>query len=205
MLFRSEVDSRGHAPTPEQIAAWQHDNETLLTDPRMLEFGAERMRRRGIANLGTPIDLSDRLSKDMYVQSQRPGSISVELRGRGAEHTALELDTYITSLKSLADMARDERSNNLGVNITQAATSTAEPLNDERLRYAGVVFGCGVAATLVLGVGLWTRLSRVKKKFDQSQAVEAALEQVDWATLERSLKRSTAAEKPSRGVKREAA
>ena len=69
-----------------------------------------------------------------------------------------------------------------------------EPLMENRLQHAGGVFGGAALAAGLAGLIIWTRLVRAKKKFDHAAAVEAALEEVDWGTLEASIKKHTGKE-----------
>lgn len=188
-----DADTGRHAPKPEDYASWQKDHSELLGDPRLMEVAAQRMQQRGLAALGTPGELASRLKQDMYVQSAKPGSLTVELRGEGAEKTALILDTVITAFKSVADQGKDERSNDMGVVIAQAAAPGTEPLMDKRIEKAGSVFAGAALAAGLAGLVIWSRLVKAKKKFDQAAAVDAALGEVDWATLEASIKQNAAA------------
>ncbi len=187
-----EADVGRRIPKPEDLAAWQKDHGEMLSDPRLMEVAAQRMSQRGLTLLGTPGELASRLRQDMYVQSSKPGSLTVELRGEGAEKTALVLDTVVTAFKSVADQARDERTNDMGVTIAQAAAAGNEPLFDKRLEKAGGVFGGAALAAGLAGLIIWSRLVKAKKKFDQAAAVDAALGEVDWAKLEASIKQNAA-------------
>lgn len=198
-----EADTHNRKLDAEQLGAWQRDHEAMIKDPRLMEFAAERMTRRGLTALGTAAELRSRLQSDLYTQSPTPGTMTLELRGEGAERTALELDTFITSLKSLADMSREERANNVGVSITQPATASQEALFEQRLTYAGMVFGGGVAFCSLLGAAVWFRLVRSKKTFDHAEAVQSALEQVDWQALEKTFKKP--ADAKASGSERKAA
>jgi chromosome segregation ATPase len=184
-----DADVGRRTPKPDDLAVWQKDHSEMLRDPRLMEMASERMKQRGMPALGSAPDLTARLKDDMYIQPGKPGSLTVELRGEGAEKTALVLDTFVTSFKSFADQARDERSNDIGVVIAQAATAGTEPLMDKRLERAGGVFGGAALAAGLAGLVIWSRLVRAKKKFDQAAAVEAALQEVDWSVLEASIKK----------------
>lgn len=185
-----EADPGHRSPKAEDYAAWQKDHAELLGDPRLMEVAAQRMQQRGLAALGSPGELASRLKQDMYVQTSKPGSLTVELRGEGAEKTALVLDTVVTAFKSVADQGKDERTNDMGVVIAQAATPGAEPLMDKRIEKAGSVFAGAALAAGLAGLVIWSRLVKAKKKFDQAAAVDAALGDVDWATLEASIKQN---------------
>ena len=192
-----DADTGRRTPSADDLAAWQRDHEALVKDPRLLEVVAERMGRRGITSLSTAVDLKSRLDRDLYVQSSRPGQLTIELRGEGSERTALALDTFVTAMKSVTDQMRDERSNDIGLTIAQAAASGAEPLLDKRIEKAASVFGGAALAVGLAGLVIWSRLVRAKKKFDHAQAVEAALNEVDWSAMEASLKKSNAERKGS--------
>lgn len=185
-----EADPGRRSPKPEDYAAWQKDHSELLGDPRLMEVAAQRMQQRGLTALGSPGELASRLKQDMYVQTSKPGSLTVELRGEGAEKTALVLDTVVTAFKSVADQGKDERTNDMGVVIAQAATPGTEPLMDKRIEKAGSVFAGAALAAGLAGLVIWSRLVKAKKKFDQAAAVDAALGDVDWATLEASIKQN---------------
>lgn len=192
-----DADTGRRTPSADDLAAWQRDHESLVKDPRLLEVVAERMGRRGITSLSTAVDLKSRLDRDLYVQSARPGQLTIELRGEGSERTALALDTFVTAMKSVTDQMRDERSNDIGLTIAQAAASGAEPLLDKRIEKAAGVFGGAALAAGLAGLVIWSRLVRAKKKFDHAQAVEAALNEVDWSAMEASLKKSSEERKSS--------
>ncbi len=193
-VARAQIDADvgRRVPKPEDLAAWQKDHTEMLRDPRLMERTAERMAQRGLPALATAPDLTERLKNDMYVQPGKAGSLTVELRGEGAEKTAMVLDTLVTSFKSFADQAREERSNDIGVVIAQAATAGSEPLFDKRLERAGGIFGGAALAAGLAGLVIWSRLVRAKKKFDHASAVEAALQEVDWSELEASIKKHSA-------------
>jgi hypothetical protein len=183
-----EADTGRATPKPEDLAVWQKDQAELLGDPRLAEVASQRMRQRGLISLGAPADLAARIKQDMYVQSVRPGSITVELRGEGAEKTFLALDTLVTAFKALSDQGRDERANDIGITIAQAAKADDQPLMDQRIERAGAVFGGSALAASLAGLVVWTRLVKAKNKYEQAAAVEAALDGEDWTGLEESMR-----------------
>jgi hypothetical protein len=185
-----QAEAGGRMPTPEELKAWQEYHEQLVKDPRLVELAAERMNRRGIEDLGNAPALHARLNKDLYTQSSGQGSLTVELRGEGASKTAIELDTYITALKTVADTSREQRSTPLTTVIAQAATPDPSPMKSDHLTKAAMLLAGGAAGVGLFGVAVWSRLARSKRKFEQAQAVEAALDEVDWATLEKTIVKS---------------
>jgi chromosome segregation ATPase len=188
-----EADTHGRQPNPTELTTWQNYHTELLENPSLIEMAADRMARRGLAQVGSPAELKSKLKTDMFHQSSAPGALTVELRNEGAEKARLILDTFITALKSVSDAQRDQRPDDLGVTIAQAATTGATPLSDDMLERAGMILGVGALAAGLLGMGIWSRLARAKHKFEHAQAVEAALNDVDWSAMEQSFKKLTAA------------
>lgn len=189
-----QADAHGRKAGESELASWQAYHEDLVKNPQLMEVAAERMSRRGIAKLGTPAELRAKLEADMFVQSAGDGKLTLELREAGKDRSKLVLDTYITALKSVADAARVGRAEDLGTMIAQPATVLASPVVDKRLENAGMLLAGGTLAALLGGMLVWSRLAGSKRKFEQAEAVQTALDQVDWAKLEASMaKTGTAA------------
>lgn len=185
-----EADSRGRATNENELRSWQTYHEDLVKNPQLMEVAAERMARRGLAKLGTPAELRAKLDADMFVQSAGAGKLTLELREVGQDRAKLVLDTYITALKSVADAARESRAEDLGTAISAPASVLAAPVVDKRLEHAGMLLAGGSLAAFLGGLLVWSRMSAAKQKFERAQAVDEALEQVDWAKLEASMARS---------------
>ncbi|MBY0312955.1 MAG: hypothetical protein K2W85_12865 [Phycisphaerales bacterium] len=185
-----EAESGRRTPAADDLAAWRSDHEQMIKDPRFAEFAAERMFRRGLTASPAAAELSNLLKNDLYIQSSKPGALSVELRGEGAERTTLTLDTIMTALKSFSDTGRDQRANDIGLTVAQAAAAGAEPLMDKRLEKAGAVLAGAALAAGLAGLIIWSRLVRAKRQFDQAAAIDSAMAEVEWGTLEASIKKN---------------
>jgi len=184
-----EADTHGRQPNETELATWQNYHTQLLENPAMIEMAAERMARRGIVQYGSPAELRAKLKADLYHQSSMPGSLTIELKHEGAEKSKTVLDTFITSLKSISDAQRDQRPDDLGIVIAQAATVGAEPLSDARLERAGALLAGGALAAGLFGMVIWSRLARAKHTFEHAQAVDSALNEVDWGAIEQTYKK----------------
>jgi hypothetical protein len=175
-----EVDPRGRKLSPEELKGWQEYHEQLLEDPQLMETAAERMERRGILEFAKAPQLREKILKDLYVQNTAPGKLIIELRDKGAEHTAVVLDTYINALVATANGARGTRPDGLPTIISQVAKPVPEPISDRRMPYALSIFGG--AGVLMLGVSalLGGRLARVKRKADIVDTAADALDENAW-------------------------
>ncbi len=192
------ADAHGRPAAPHELASWQAYHEDLVRNPQLLEIAAERMSRRGLAKLGSVADLRAKLDKDLYTQSAGAGELTIELRETGGERAKLVLDTYVTAIKSAADAARDGRAEDLGTLIAEPAAVLGAPVNDRRLQNAGMLLGGGCTAALLAGLLVWSRMAAAKRRFDESQAVQAALEEVEWSALEASMKKGVEAARKTR-------
>jgi len=175
-------DGRGVSLTEADVESWQRYHEDLARDPGMMEEAASRFRQRGIISLGSAPELSARLSNDLAVQSRTDGSLVLELRGKGAEKTARELDTFVTAMASVANAARTNRPDGAATEIIQPAAAGQEPVEDPRLIYAGGIAGGGTLTATLLGLVVWGRMVRAKRRYEEEQSLTNALEELTWAS-----------------------
>lgn len=184
-----EADTHGRAVQPDQLAAWQHFHEELVANPQFIDAAAERLNRRGYPSLGRGPELAAKLRADLYVQAADDGQLTLELRESGVGRTEAVLDTIVTTLKAVSEAGRDQRTEDFGVAIVQAAKASERPVNEQTLMgYAGGMLAGGLLAVGLFGAVVWSRLAGSKRRFEQSQAVEDALSDVDWTAMERSMR-----------------
>jgi hypothetical protein len=169
-----EPDGRGLSLGEAEVKHWQNYHIELARDPRMVEVASDRFRQRGIISLSSAPELSSRLQKDMSVQAQTDGGIVVELRGKGAEKTERELDTFITAMASVANASREGRADGAATVISEPAEAGSEPVEDDRLVFAAGAAGGGLLASMLLGAVVWARLTRAKKQYESDQLAAQA-------------------------------
>ncbi len=163
-----------------ELSQWQNFHEELARDSRFIDAAANRMDRRGLKELAVPAALDARLKDDLYVQSTGDGNITLELRGVGAERTALELDTLVAAYKSVSDAARGTRGDDLPTVVTAPAKADTTPIADDRLQWAAGMLGGGGLAVGLLGLLVWSRLVKSKQRMEQMVEIEEALADIDW-------------------------
>lgn len=184
-----EADTHGRSVDPTQLDAWRRYHEDLVANPQFIDAAAERLNRRGYPSLGRGPDLAAKLRKDLYVQSADDGQLLLELRETGSDRCQAVLDTIVTTLKSVSEAGRDQRTEDFGVAIVQAARTSDRPVNEQTLMgYAGGLLAGGLLAVGLFGGLVWSRLAGSKRRFEQSQAVEEALSAVDWEAMEKSMR-----------------
>lgn len=178
-----EADLKGRPAAEGELAGWQQYHQDLVTDPRLIEAAADRFAKRGITKLGTAPELGSRLRRDMTFTSSKPGSLKIELRGKGMDRTQRELDTFVTAVASVANTARGTRTDGLPTTISQAAQVAHDPVEDPRPAYALGVAGGGLVAIGLLGYMVWGRLSRGKNRYEEEQKVGEAMGNLTWGDV----------------------
>lgn len=164
------IDAAGGEPSAAQIESWQSFHEGLISDPKLLSTAADRMRRRGMDTLGTAGDIDWHLKENLDVTSQRPGEITLTLRGQGGPRTERILGTLATAMVGMSAETRDLRADRAGAAIIEPVKVDAAPIEDPRLAIFGVVFGAAAALTLFASVIAGRKMASSKEEFEEVMA-----------------------------------
>lgn len=175
-------DGQGRAPSDPEFVAWQQYVQSLVDDPQMIEQAAERLDRRGIAELASGGTLRQELKSTLYTDISTPKAITLEIRGDNAARTEIVLDTLVSTLVSTANGTRSQRPDGIAVAVSQPAATTDAPIKDQRLMYTGGIFA--TSATLFLGVGtlVGRRLGRLKRSANEDEMLDDAFGDSDDPT-----------------------
>jgi hypothetical protein len=178
----------GQALTPEQLGAWQQSMMALTLDPVVMETVAERMKKRGMLDLSTPGEAMARFKEDLDASASAPGELILSLRGTGAETTRRTLDTFLAAFIAIANESRSRRADQATTAMTVKPSADVAPVEEPHLFYAGAIWASSSALVLALGGVLWARLASARRKYEEIDPIQAALEleQAGWATVERS-------------------
>jgi chromosome segregation ATPase len=185
--YEASVVIAGEAGAKERLsesnaAAWQDYIVELAVDPRFLEAAADRMKRRGIADLGTAGALGRETKSQLTIETPAPDEVRLAWRGDGADRTRRILDTYAVALSSVANQSRGRRSDGAMTRIEVEASASNEPLDRDRVEMAGMMFGGSSAFMLLLGGVLLKKLSAAKARFERDVRVEPILDDSQWSS-----------------------
>ncbi len=158
------------AASRDDLAAWTEAHKGLTKDPIAYAEAAENFQRRGIESLASPAGVQERFSTDLYVQSDTPGTITLELRGPGRERTARELETFISAVLARSEAVRRMSAGALAPLVAQQPTAGDEPISTQRLVYAAVLSGGGIVLAGAAGVVAYGLLARSMRRFEQAGA-----------------------------------
>ena len=174
------ADSGDRALTDSARGEWQQYHEGLFEDPRFIEILAEMLKRRGIGALGTPAAVQDALAAGFTLASPSDGQLQLEYRGQGSTRTERILDTIAVGVARTANRTRSRRTDGAMSVVSKPAEVGNDPIEGNRLAYAGAIFGGGFCLSLTFGAIVWRRMASAKSSFEHDQQLQALLSEARW-------------------------
>jgi len=178
------ADGKGRELSAEELKEWQTFHTSLVEDPRFAELAADRMNQRGITSLGQAGAVGQLVKSSVSTSSTADGQLTIELRGEGSARTQRILDTFTIALASQANAARERRIDGGTTVIKETASLPSAPLDNDRLVYAAILWAGSSLFALIVGLVLWKQLAAAKARFEQSNQVDAVLDESRWPTLQ---------------------
>lgn len=175
-------DRPGFPMDDQQLSAWQIWHTGKLQDAAFHKTLADRFDSRGLAALGNAEAVQQRLTNDMKFDSSRDGELVLTLAGTNSDEITSVLDTVAITLVSEARREAGKRTDGgstvlLGERKVDGQTYYASvgrvPVKDERLVYAGSIFGGSMAVMLLFWGMIYMKLSKAKRIFDESDPLAA--------------------------------
>ena len=160
------AESRGGEATPDELAGWREYHEQLIEDPRFIQAAAQRMQRRGLAELGDTAVLRAKMQRRLDLQPASEDTFQVQWTGEGSARTERELDTLLTVVLGEA-------------NATESASAGSEPIDRTQLMAGLVVFGVLATGCVFAGALLWRRMTKARDDFERELRVVAALGDIE--------------------------
>lgn len=161
------ADTPGRQPTRDELLAWTASHERILEDPEFMALAAERFGQRGMASMGSPAAVKQRLATDISLHTDKAGTLTIEWRGRGSEKCERELETVALALVAMANSQRDARGDGAATSLSEPPKVGAEPIEDPRLIYVAEFGGGGSIIAGAMFMGLYRIVIRSKRKFEQ--------------------------------------
>lgn len=157
-------DARGREVMPEDLAGWQAFHEGLMEDPRFYEFAAERMRQRGLLELGNAVAVKSLVEESVGWASGKDGELMLEVRQQGADRSRRVAETLAIALVGQANSARERRPDGLPSVISKDAAADRRPMTNERPIYAGGIFAGLALASAGLGGVVSRRIAKLRQQ-----------------------------------------
>lgn len=166
------ADTASGVMSAERTVSWGAYHQELSMDPQLMERAADRLKRRGILELGSAPALRTRLRKDLTVTVDEPGKVSLTFVGEGEARTARILDTYTTAFVSAANGTRNHRMDRTGTKVIAVAATDEQPIEDPRVALFGLIAGSGTALALLVTSLAWRSLVTRKCKIEAELSPE---------------------------------
>lgn len=158
-LVRATIAVQGAGNDAGAVEQWTMFSKSLSMDPRLIEETAARLKRRGVAELATPGAVDAYFQESLNIDSQKPGELNVALKGAGGGATRRVLETYLAAFVAIANDARIQHANQASTVVSANAAADSPPLQDDRLRWAGAMWGGSTLLLMLIGWALWSKLA----------------------------------------------
>ncbi len=177
------AESRTRELTDAERAEWQAFHEQILADPQFHEMVADRYQRRAIMEYTTPGAVRDLITSSVQTRSAEDGQLVIELRAQGQDRAQRVLDTLTTALASHANSSRHKRVDGSSTAIRQPSTPSDQPVDNQRLVFAGLSWAVSLMLGLAVAAILWRRLLHAKSTFERATRVDEVLDETRWQPL----------------------
>ncbi len=176
-----EAKNRSGAPLSiEEAESWRSWHTDLLVDTGFTNTLAKRLADRRLDRYSDPNALRQRFLADLTIDASQGGFMTVSLAGTNPQEITALLDALATTLVTESSRRMSKRGDgphavvkggtNKGDRLLYA-TLNPIPIHDERLQYAGYIFGGAFPACLLLIWVIYRRLARAKSVFDDPDAM----------------------------------
>lgn len=182
------ADGRGRELSLAELEEWQRFHEGLLKDPMFHQAAAERFRRQGMGDLGSPSAVANLVREQLSIESIRAGQMDLHLKAAGSERTRRTLETLTAALAGEANAAQQRRIDGGVTNVSRAAATGDAPIDNTRMIWALVIMGAAAMVILCVSIGLWRKLARAKTSFEMDGQLEAALEDAKWSEFAKTIR-----------------
>lgn len=169
-LVRATIAAQGVTAEEDIAKDWNFYGESLSMDPRLIEETAARLKRRGVEELGSPGPLAAYFKDSLNIDSQRPGELNIALKGPGGGATQRVLETYLASFVAIANDATGQVAGQPSTVVSVNAKVDGPPLTDDRLQWAGVMWGSSTLLLMLIGWALWSRLAAATRRTEVAGA-----------------------------------
>jgi hypothetical protein len=198
------ADGRGRELLAAELDEWESFHEGVLKDPLFHEAAAERFKRLGLMQLGTPVAVRDVINTSITTDNSRPGELRIRMIGAGAARTERVMEAFTAAFASYSNSLQQKRIDGSATKVLKAAQVSGEPIDNTRTYYALGIMGAGLLVVFAAAYALWSRLARAKSSFEMDQQVASALVGTQWADLIKPDARNGDSAKKDEAIERKA-
>ena len=166
----------GASLDPERAEAWNLWHEAILKDPIFTKQVAERLASSPAGFEGGTERLSGMLASGLSVTAPQPGLLQIKFDGTSRSESTRVLEGVVTTLAGESQRQLPRRGDSARAEVLPSdgrlVTLDPIPVTGTQIQNAGFVFGGSVGVIGLLGAGIYSRLRRSKRLFDENMGLE---------------------------------
>ena len=166
----------GGALDSERGEAWNEWHEMILKDPIFTKMVAERLAASPAGFTGGADRLAGLLESQLTVTATQPGLLQLRLNGTSPAESTRMLENVVTALTSESQRQLPRRGDSARAEVIPSdgrlVSMEPIPVTGQQVQTAGFVFGGSVVGIGLLGAGIYSRLRRSKRLFDQNMGLD---------------------------------
>ncbi|MAJ47986.1 MAG: hypothetical protein CBC35_12085 [Planctomycetes bacterium TMED75] len=166
----------GGSLDPERAAAWNTWHEAILKDPIFAKQVAERLASSPAGFTGGVDRLSGMLASGLSVTVPQPGLLQIKFDGTSRSESTRILENVVATLAGESQRQLPRRGDSARAEVLPSdgrlVTLDPIPVTGAQIQNAGFVFGGSVGVISLLGAGIYSRLRRSKRLFDENMGLE---------------------------------
>jgi len=160
----------------EEGALWSAWHAEMLHDRSFRTTLAKRMQERQLPLYGSESAIDALFKSDVTIDAVQPGELTISMAGHDSRQLIHALDTIASTLSTASAREAGKRTDGARTVIrgeqgsgssVQYAALTGVTTEDERLMYAGIIFGSTITVALLFGLGIYSRLIKSKRIFEE--------------------------------------
>jgi chromosome segregation ATPase len=166
----------GASLDPERAEAWNIWHEAILKDPIFAKQVTERLAASPAGFTGGVKRLSGMLASGLSVTAPQPGLLQIKFDGTSRSESTRILENVVTTLAGESQRQLPRRGDSARAEVLPSdgrlVTLDPIPVTGSQIQNAGFVFGGSVGVIGLLGAGIYSRLRRSKRLFDENMGLE---------------------------------
>ncbi len=156
--------------------SWNEWHKAILSDDLFVKAVFKRLKNASFGGAHSAGMSSTMLDSNLVVTDLEPGVLQIRLHGSSSLETQRLLESVVATLASESQRQLARRGDGARVEIMNTdgrlVINDPVPITSGQLQTAGLAFGGSVVALGVLGTGVYARLRRSRRIFDENMGID---------------------------------
>jgi len=159
-------------------AAWNEWHKALLSDDLFVKAAFNRFQGASFGGAYSAEVASEMLGSNMVVTEVAPGTLQIRLHGSSPLETQQLLESVVATLSSESQRQLARRGDGARVEVLNTdgrlVVNDPVPVTSGQFQTAGFAFGGSVVVLGLLGGGVYARLRRSRRIFDENIGIDSS-------------------------------